>query len=249
MAVAAAIVMSVLAGGTTTTASADIPAAPAPTITALSVATGWDKLPTTTQLSGTGLGQVTRVLIGDVPAAITSAGPTTLWLKIPARSAGTFPVTVILADSQTRLTNPRLTFTVKGFNAEVLRLTNAARAKTRKCGKTTYKKTFALKANTLLDRSALGHSTDMATRGYFSHTGKGKTDPGDRIRKAGFKPKHWGENIAAGYRTPESVVTAWIASPGHCKILMSPKYKYLGVGYAYGPTALYGSYWTQDFAS
>ena len=52
----------------------------------------------------------------------------------------------------------------------------------------------------------------------------------------------YGENIATGYRTEKEVVKGWIASPGHCKNIMSKLYKEMGV-------ARYGNYWTQEFGA
>ncbi|UBF24763.1 CAP domain-containing protein [Kovacikia minuta CCNUW1] len=62
-----------------------------------------------------------------------------------------------------------------------------------------------------------------------------------------------GENIAAGYSTPEQVVQGWINSPGHRANLLNPSYTELGIGYYYlandTGSVNYKSYWTQDFGS
>lgn len=55
------------------------------------------------------------------------------------------------------------------------------------------------------------------------------------------------ENIAAGYASPADVVEGWMNSPGHRANILSSKYKYLGVGIAYGGE--YGIYWSQLFTS
>lgn len=250
--IAAAVSCSLLTGAAPTGFVTGVPSsagAPVETvISGMTVMTGWDQVSTTTMISGAALDQAAAVLIGEVAAQINTRTATTLSITVPARSTGTFPVTVVITGGA-RVSNPEVAFTVRGFEAEVLRLTNEARGKTRKCGSTTYKKTNALKANSKLDKAALGHSTEMAVKNYFSHTGKDHSNAGTRIRRAGLKPKHWGENIAAGYRTPTSVVAAWIASTSHCKNLMSSRYHYLGVGYFARSSSTYGTYWTQDFAS
>ncbi len=79
----------------------------------------------------------------------------------------------------------------------------------------------------------------------FSHG----SDFSARISAVGF---HWsmvGENIAAGYDTPASVVRAWMASPDHCRNILSPSFLDVGTGVsrrsvagAIGPGT-----WTQDF--
>lgn len=55
-----------------------------------------------------------------------------------------------------------------------------------------------------------------------------------------------GENLAAGQRTAQAVVNAWMDSPGHRANILSSKYSYLGVGYVTHSDA-YGHYWVQLF--
>lgn len=53
-----------------------------------------------------------------------------------------------------------------------------------------------------------------------------------------------GENVGAGtpsrlnegYSSPESMITAWANSAGHCANLMNPEWDYMGTGYFYNPT-------------
>lgn len=40
-----------------------------------------------------------------------------------------------------------------------------------------------------------------------------------------------GENLGRGYSSPEAVMKAWMNSSGHKKNILSPKFKYIGVGY------------------
>lgn len=56
-----------------------------------------------------------------------------------------------------------------------------------------------------------------------------------------------GENIAAGYKSPEVVVSAWMGSEGHRANIMNPEFRKLGVGYAYFADDPYGHYWQQMF--
>lgn len=54
----------------------------------------------------------------------------------------------------------------------------------------------------------------------------------------------YGENVAFGQRTPESVQYAWMNSRGHRANILNPCYESIGVGLAYrGSTP----YWTQVF--
>lgn len=55
------------------------------------------------------------------------------------------------------------------------------------------------------------------------------------------------ENIAAGQRSPERVVQAWMESPGHRKNIMNPCYSQVGVGCYNDPCQPYRFYWGQHF--
>ena len=57
-----------------------------------------------------------------------------------------------------------------------------------------------------------------------------------------------GENIAAGQKTPEQVVSGWMSSPGHRANILSAKYRYMGIGYVETTTGM-KRYWAQMFMS
>jgi uncharacterized protein YkwD len=136
------------------------------------------------------------------------------------------------------------------LEAEVLRLTNKARAKARKCGGKRMKAVRPVRWSAVLASSANQHSADMATNDYFAHNSPSAGSPFDRIRASGYVYRAAGENIAAGRSldNPAAVVRAWLKSPGHCRIIMSGKFKELGVGRVEGP-GKWGVYWTQNFAT
>jgi uncharacterized protein YkwD len=121
-------------------------------------------------------------------------------------------------------------------------LVNEARAKGCQCGDTWYPAAKPLSWNDLLEAAALRHARDMNQNKFFSHTGKDGSDAGGRITETGYRWTFYGENIAFGHRTEEEVVRGWISSPGHCKNLMNPNYKEMGI-------ARSGNYWTQDFGT
>jgi uncharacterized protein YkwD len=126
------------------------------------------------------------------------------------------------------------------FLSRVIVLTNQQRAKY-KCP--------ALVANAALAKAAQAHTSDMAGHNYFSHYSQNGRSPATRITAAGYKWQMAAENIAAGQRTPDAVVTAWMNSPGHRANILNCKLKQIGVGYAYNATSTYGTYWTQDFGT
>jgi uncharacterized protein YkwD len=87
----------------------------------------------------------------------------------------------------------------------------------------------------------------MAVNGYFSHTSQDGRSPWQRIADAGYTASATGENIAAGYATPEAVVAGWMTSTGHCNNIMNGNSNETGLGYAYQQGSPYGRYWTQTF--
>lgn len=105
----------------------------------------------------------------------------------------------------------------------------------------------ALTVNTVLMSAAEAHSLDMATRGYFDHTNPEGLLPWDRARAAGYPSSSVGENIAAGYTTPDSVMLGWMKSNGHRRNIQNCSYREIGVGYVKVNGSQWGSYWTQMF--
>ncbi|WP_308427716.1 CAP domain-containing protein [Streptomyces albospinus] len=101
-----------------------------------------------------------------------------------------------------------------------------------------------LTLNAKLAKAAQAHSQDMADHRNMSHTGSDGSDPGARINSAGYAWSSYGENVAYGYDTSESVMAGWMSSPGHKRNILDCSFKEIGVGLAQP-----GSYWTQDFGS
>ena len=104
-----------------------------------------------------------------------------------------------------------------------------------------------------LRAAAEGHSEDMAINDYFSHTSKDGRSPWDRIHDEGYLFSVAGENIAAGYTSPESVLAGWMNSSGHRANILNCGFIHIGVGYYYlqpdTGSVNYQHYWTQIFAS
>jgi uncharacterized protein YkwD len=129
------------------------------------------------------------------------------------------------------------------FEAEVLRLTNLSRQTARLCGSAMYNAAPALTVSPQLRCAARLHAKDMQDKNYFSHTSLDGTTFSQRITAAGFAWRSAGENIAAGYPSPQAVVDGWVASPGHCQNLMNPAFTQLGVGF------YDNNRWVQDFGT
>ncbi|WP_374951980.1 CAP domain-containing protein [Mucilaginibacter sp.] len=132
-----------------------------------------------------------------------------------------------------------------GFKQQFLDLINKTRAKGCTCGNTYMPPVAPIVWNDNLQKSAEGHAKDMAKQNYFSHTSEDGRSMQTRIVTAGYQFKGFksfmiGENIAAGQTSIPEVMAGWIKSEGHCKNLMNPGFKEVGVGE-------YNHYWVQDF--
>ena len=107
----------------------------------------------------------------------------------------------------------------------------------------------ALTMNDKLSTAAVNHSQDMACNDFLGHSGSDGSNPGDRITAAGYDFSTWGENVAAGYTSPASVVNAWMSSSGHRANILNPAFTEIGLGYSFNNTSYYGHYWTTNFGS
>ena len=110
-----------------------------------------------------------------------------------------------------------------------------------------------LAVNVALTSAALEHSTDMAVHDFFGHIGSDGSEPWDRMARAGYQWSMAAENIAAGYKSPESVVDGWMDSSEHRKYVLDCDLRDTGVGY-YSlvndtGSANYTDYWTQVFGT
>ena len=96
-----------------------------------------------------------------------------------------------------------------------------------------------------LHRAAVEHSEEQRRHGYMGH---GSPDPrrddlADRLRLADYgAARQWGEVVAMGYDGPKSVMTGWMNSRGHRKILMDP-------GLTEAAFSRVGAYFTGNFAT
>lgn len=177
----------------------------------------------------------------------TAVGNRRVWRRYP--SATTTTTTVV---STTSTLSPSASFDARGWESEILRITNVER---QKAGLN------PLAACTRLATSALAHTNRMLEGQFFLHddpiTG---TKPVNRIQLTGYmdSTNNWGvgENIAMGYTSASAMMTAWMNSPGHRANILYPSFTHLGVGVNIGKwdawyIPIYGERWatmgTQNF--
>ena len=131
---------------------------------------------------------------------------------------------------------------------QMLTQVNTARSQPRNCGSENYQATAALSWHCTLEDVAFAHSQDMGDYNFFSHTGSDGLTVGDRVRNAGYDWSAIGENIAAGQQTIDTVMAAWLDSPGHCANIMRSVYTEFGAANHSVDGSDNPIYWTQVFA-
>jgi len=102
----------------------------------------------------------------------------------------------------------------------------------------------ALVINGDLADAAQKHADWMAAHGVLSHIGEGGSTVGQRVSREGYYWRAVGENIAAGQRTAEEVMKAWMNSSGHKANILG---NYLHVGLAFAKDASGRIFWCVDF--
>lgn len=88
-----------------------------------------------------------------------------------------------------------------------------------------------LQSNELVVAAATAHADDMAARRQMVHLGIDGTDAGDRLARAGFAWRDWGEAIGAGFGTPQLIVDAWMSDDVNRAHILGGQV-HLGVGVA-----------------
>ncbi len=153
-----------------------------------------------------------------------------------------------VASSGPAVLNASTSCGISGFQAELLRQINAARASERQCGSATMPAVAPLAWNTRLFSAAARHSRDMAQNNYFSHTSLDGRSMGQRVRDEGYAWSAVGENIAAGQGSVDAVMSGWLSSPGHCTNIMRSAYTHVAVSCVQRSGTTYGRYWTMVLA-
>ena len=97
-----------------------------------------------------------------------------------------------------------------------------------------------LRRNRRLSRAAIRHAQDMLRRRYFAHRSPEGTGVLARARRAGYGADGGGvfagELLGLGFAgtvwrlTPRSLVEKWLASPSHRRVLVSRRFRDLGIG-------------------
>jgi uncharacterized protein YkwD len=134
----------------------------------------------------------------------------------------------------------------KTLEEDVLTAVNEQRAQGADCRSAgNFPPAPALTMNANLRCAARKHTKDMVERNFFDHTNPDGEGPAERLEKAEYNFRSWGENIAAGNATAADTVAQWMASDRHCANIMDATFTEIGVGYF--PGGEFGHEWTQVF--
>ncbi|MCB1528779.1 MAG: CAP domain-containing protein [Hyphomicrobiaceae bacterium] len=95
-----------------------------------------------------------------------------------------------------------------------------------------------------LTAAAKSHSRDLAKWDRISHYGSDGSNPWDRVKRTGYKPRLAAENVGTGQATFEDVMKGWKKSPGHNKNLLLADARQMGLALVYDPKTEFKSFWT-----
>ena len=124
----------------------------------------------------------------------------------------------------------------------VLAEINKLRSKGCICGNERMAPVGPLKWHQVLYRVSNTYARYLARNRHFDHISKEGEDLGDRLDRVGYQWNLIGENLGVGYDDFYAVFRAWQESPDHCKMLMNPRMKEMGI-------AKKGKYWVQHFGT
>ena len=134
------------------------------------------------------------------------------------------------------------------FEYRVIELINQRRSQDADCRTGGYfNAAQPLRNHVKIQCAARYHALWMSQNDVLSHDSPGGAlgfDFWQRAESAGYEGWVVGENVAAGYASPEDVVAGWMSSDGHCANIMEPTAQEIGVGYRYEPVSSMLYFWS-----
>jgi len=101
-----------------------------------------------------------------------------------------------------------------------------------------------LRLNAALTDAAKEHSRDLAKWDRISHYGSDGSNPWDRVKRTGYKPRLAAENVGTGQVSFDEVLKGWKESPGHNKNLLLGDGREMGLALVQDPKTEFKSFWT-----
>ena len=101
-------------------------------------------------------------------------------------------------------------------------------------------------SNARLAKIAADYACRMIEGGFFGHQDPAsERGPAERAVAGKYSFYSIGENLAAGQQTAAEVMKVWMESPSHRDIILSPKWREIGIGVRTG--GVHSTYWVQEF--
>lgn len=161
----------------------------------------------------------------EAPSSVEPS-PEEIWVWVPEQPPEE-PETTVQPVESAEPADPKEDFPydLETFAAEVLRLTNEARAEAG---------APALETDPVLTQMAQARMEESG--GKLSHTRPDGTTPDTIFREYDTELTCTGEIIMSTSRSPQAIVNGFLASPSHRANLLDPNHKYAGIGVAWGET-------------
>lgn len=106
-----------------------------------------------------------------------------------------------------------------------------------------------LKLNAKLSTAAKAHSRDLSKWDRISHYGSDGSNPWDRVKRTGYKPRLAAENVGTGQVSFAEVMRGWKESEGHNKNLLLADANEAGLALVNDPRTEFKSFWTLVLAT
>jgi uncharacterized protein YkwD len=106
-----------------------------------------------------------------------------------------------------------------------------------------------LKLNAKLSDAAKAHSRDLAKWDRISHYGSDGSNPWDRVKRTGYKPRLAAENVGTGQVSFDEVMRGWKESEGHNKNLLLADAREAGLALVNDSRTEFKSFWTLVLAT
>jgi uncharacterized protein YkwD len=107
----------------------------------------------------------------------------------------------------------------------------------------------ALNLDQRLTKAAMVQAEDLARRDLLDHTGSDGSGPQQRIERTGYDPALSAENIAAGQKDFQEVLSGWEDSRPHNRNLLLADAKDMGIAVAFSKDTHFRSFWALVLAS
>ncbi len=101
-----------------------------------------------------------------------------------------------------------------------------------------------LRLNAELTAAAKAHSRDLAKWDRISHYGSDGSNPWDRVKRTGYKPRLAAENVGTGQASFDEVLRGWKDSTGHNKNLLLADARDAGLALVNDEKTEFKTFWT-----